>query len=55
LFGAASIAGYQMGALVGALGWGPAAVVQLTLLPVIGIVAMLLVNPKQLIPVAKKV
>jgi hypothetical protein len=54
LFGAASTAGYLMGALVGGLGWGTAALVELTLFPVIGIIAMVMVNPKQLIPVVKK-
>jgi MFS family permease len=53
LFGAASTAGYLMGALVGNFGWGTAALIELTLFPVIGIVAMLLVNTKQLIPVTK--
>jgi hypothetical protein len=38
-----------MGALVGRFGWGTAAIIQLTLVPVIGIIAMTLVNPKQLI------
>jgi MFS family permease len=53
LFGAGSTAGYLMGALVGALGWSGAALVELTLLPVIGIVAMALIDPKQLISVGK--
>lgn len=53
LFGAASTAGYLMGALVGGFGWGMAAVIELTLFPVIGIIAMAMVNSKQLIPVAK--
>lgn len=53
LFGAASTAGYLMGALVSAFGWGTAAAIELTLFPVIGIIAMAMVNPKQLIPVAK--
>jgi MFS family permease len=53
LFGAASTAGYLMGALVGAFGWGRAALIELTLLPIIGIIAMVMVNPKQLIAVAK--
>ena len=54
LFGAASTAGYLMGWLVDAFGWGTAALIELTLFPVIAIVAMLMVNPTQLIPVAKK-
>ena len=53
-FGAASIAGYSMGAFVGRFGWGTAAMIQLTLLPVIGIIAMALVDPSKLI-VPKKV
>jgi len=55
LFGAASTAGYLMGSLVGNFGWGTAALIELTLFPVIAIAAMLMVNPKQLIPVAKSV
>jgi len=54
LFGSASTAGYLMGWLVTRLGWGRAAVVELTLFPVIGIIAMGLVNPKQLIAVRSK-
>ena len=54
LFGSASTAGYLMGALVGKFGWGKAALIELTLFPVIGTVAMLLVNPKQLIAVKGK-
>ncbi len=54
LFGAASTAGYLMGWLVGVVGWGNAALIELTAFPVIAILAMLMVNPKQLIPVAKK-
>jgi MFS family permease len=54
LFGAASIAGYSMGALVGRFGWGTAAIIQLTLLPVIGIIAMALVDPNQLITMKAK-
>jgi MFS family permease len=54
LFGAASTAGYLLGVLVGAFGWGGAALVELTLFPVIGIVAMAMVDPKRLIAVAKK-
>ena len=55
LFGAASTAGYLMGALVGGFGWGTAALIELTLFPIVGIIAMVMVDPKQLIPVAKKV
>jgi MFS family permease len=54
LFAAASTAGYLMGALVSAIGWSGAALVELTLFPVIGIVAMLLVDPRQLMSVARK-
>jgi MFS family permease len=54
LFGAASTAGYLLGVLVGAFGWGGAALVELTLFPVIGIVAMAMVNPKQLMAVTRK-
>jgi MFS family permease len=53
LFGAASTAGYLMGALVGNFGWGTAALIELTLFPMVGIVAMIMVNSKQLIPVKK--
>jgi hypothetical protein len=38
-----------MGWLVVHLSWGGAAVVELTLLPIIGIIAMLMVNSSQLI------
>jgi hypothetical protein len=48
LFGAASTAGYFMAALVGRFGWGGAAFVELTLLPIIGIIAMVFVNPNQM-------
>lgn len=54
LFGAASAAGYLMGALVGALGWGNAALVELTLFPIIGVIAMVAVNPMHLIAIARK-
>ena len=54
LFGSASTAGYLMGALVGKFGWGKAALIELTMFPVIGTIAMLLVNPKQLIAVKGK-
>jgi len=54
LFGSASTAGYLMGWLVTKLGWGGAALVELTLFPVIGIIAMGLVNPRQLIAVRTK-
>jgi MFS family permease len=54
LFGAASTAGYLMGWLVGQFGWSTAALIELTAFPVIGIIAMAMVNPRQLIPVAKK-
>jgi len=43
-----------MGALAGKFGWGKAALIELTLFPVIGALAMLLVNPKQLIAVKGK-
>jgi MFS family permease len=54
LFGSASTAGYLLAVLVGAFGWGGAALVELTLFPIIGIIAMALVDPKQLIAVTKK-
>ena len=54
LFGSASTAGYLLAVLVGAFGWGGAALVELTLLPIVGIIAMALVDPKQLIAVTKK-
>jgi predicted MFS family arabinose efflux permease len=54
LFGAGSTAGYLMGALVGALGWSGAALVELTLFPVVGIIAMVLIDSKQLMSVGKK-
>jgi MFS family permease len=54
LFGAASTAGYLMGYLVGVLGWSGAALVELTLFPLIGMIVMLLIKQKQLIAVTKK-
>jgi len=54
VFGAGAVAGYLMGALVGRFGWGGAALIELSLFPIIAIVAMLLVDTKQLIPLAKK-
>ena len=54
LFGAGSVAGYLFGTLVGAFGWGGAALIELTLFPIIGVIAMVMVNPKQLIAVAAK-
>jgi MFS family permease len=54
VFGAGAVAGYLMGALVGWFGWGGAALIELSLFPIIAILAMLLVDTKQLIPLAKK-
>jgi MFS family permease len=54
VFGSASTAGYLLAVLVGAFGWGGAALLELTLFPVIGIFAMAMVNPGQLIAVARK-
>jgi sugar phosphate permease len=54
LFGSASTAGYLLAILVGAFGWGGAALVELTLFPLVGIIAMALVDPKRLIAVPKK-
>jgi MFS family permease len=48
LFAAGSTAGYLMGALVVEFGWSRAALIELTLLPVIGIIAMVLVDSKRL-------
>jgi MFS family permease len=54
VFGAGSVAGYLFGTLVGAFGWGGAALIELTLFPIIGVIAMVMVNPTQLIAVARK-
>ena len=54
VFGAGSVAGYLMGWLVQNFGWGNAALIELTLFPVIAIIAMALIDPKQLIGGAKK-
>jgi MFS family permease len=54
LFGSASTAGYLLGVLVGAFGWGGAALIELTLFPIIGIVAMAMIDPAQLIAVTNK-
>jgi cyanate permease len=40
----AALAGYLFALLVGSLGWGGAGIVQLVLMPVIGIVAMLFLD-----------
>jgi MFS family permease len=53
-FGSGATAGYLMGFLVTRVGWGHAALIELTLFPIIGIIAMALVNPKQLIAVRAK-
>jgi hypothetical protein len=39
-----ALAGYLFALLVGQVSWGGAAIVQMVLLPVVGIVAMLLVD-----------
>jgi len=54
LFGAGSVAGYLFGSLVGAFGWGGAGLIELTLFPIIGVITMVMVNPKHLIAVAAK-
>ena len=54
LFGAASVAGYLMGALTGSFGWGGAAFIELSLFPIIGIVAMLMIDTSKLIALGKK-
>jgi MFS family permease len=48
LFGAGSTAGYLLGRLVGAFGWSGAALIELSLLPVIGILAMAMIDPARL-------
>jgi hypothetical protein len=42
------------GTLAGAFGWGAAALIELTLFPIIGVIAMGMVDPKQLIAVGTK-
>ena len=54
LFGAGSTAGYLLAVLVEAFGWGGAALIELTLFPLIGIIAIALVDPGQLIAGTKK-
>ena len=54
LFGAGSLAGYLFGTLVGASGWGGPGFIELALFPIIGVIAMVMGNPKQLIAVAAK-
>ncbi len=51
LFGAGSTAGYLMAALVGAVGWGGAALIELTLFPIVGIIAIVMINPTKLIAI----
>jgi MFS family permease len=48
----ASVAGYVFSLLVGRTGWGGAGFWQLTVLPLVGVVALLFVNTKQLATVA---
>jgi hypothetical protein len=43
----AAFAGYLFSALVGATGWGGAAIWQLTVLPLIGVVALLFVDVRR--------
>lgn len=47
LYVPASLAGYLFAELVGGLGWGGAGLVQLGLLPLVGVVAMLFVDTKR--------
>lgn len=54
VFGSASTAGYLMGWLVTKLNWGGAALVELTLFPVVGILAMVLIKSEQLIAVKSR-
>jgi MFS family permease len=54
VFGAGSTAGYLLAVLVEAFGWGGAALIELTLFPLVGIIAMALVDPAQLIAVTRK-
>jgi len=51
LFGAGSTAGYLMGLLVGRFGWGGAALIELSLLPLVAIAAMAMIDPMRLMPV----
>ena len=48
----ASVAGYVFSSLVGATGWGGAGFWQLTVIPLVGVVALLFVNTNQLTRVA---
>ncbi|WP_051663139.1 MFS transporter [Alicyclobacillus macrosporangiidus] len=44
-----SLAGYLFAALVGTVGWGEAGLIQLTLIPIIGIIAMACLNERQVL------
>lgn len=46
LYGAAAVAGYLLGFLANRLGWGPAGLIQITALSVIGLVLSLALRPE---------
>jgi MFS family permease len=54
LFLSAAIAGWLFAKLVESFGWGGAAMIELSLFPIIGIIATLLINPAQLITAKPK-
>jgi MFS family permease len=47
LYVPASLAGYLFAELVGGISWGAAGLIQLGLLPLVGVVAMLFVDPRR--------
>lgn len=51
----AVIAGWMFAKLVAFFGWGGAALIELSLLPIIGIISMVLINPDQLITARPKI
>lgn len=50
LYGASALSGYTMGALVDGFGWHGGTAIQLMVVPVIGIIAVLLVDRKLMLP-----
>jgi len=54
MFGAGAAAGYLMGWLIEKYGWSTATTIQLSLLPFVGVIAMLLVNPNQLLSAKRR-
>ena len=54
IFLPASVSGLIFASLVRAMGWSNAAIIMLSILPIVGIVAMYLLKDEQVIPISKK-